>query len=181
MSIYTKAGDKGETSIIGPKKYSKDSEVFESLGNLDELNAVLGLMYSSRQKKVKAIIEDIQVDLFSLGALIANSKSTKADFQHYVEKVEIIEKTIDEFDAKLPELKNFILPGGSNPASHLHLARAVCRRAERSIVALSNRTEFKHIETCIPYINRLSDLLFVLARFTNYNLGIKDIIWKSKK
>ena len=181
MKIYTKTGDRGETSLFGGTRVWKDDLRISAYGSIDELNALLGVAATQiENKELIEIIRSIQNDLFTVGADLATplDKGNKGFViprvdNSFATKLEFL---IDKFDSKLPELKNFILPGGTVGASQLHLARTVCRRAEREIVALS-KTEEINSEIEI-YVNRLSDLLFVLARFENFFNGIEDVPWK---
>jgi len=177
MKIYTKQGDGGKTSLLGGEKVWKDNQRIKAYGTLDELNAILGIIITeSKSEELKGELRSIQSELFAIGADLAtpNNKSVKIVRidESYAKRVENL---IDKYDEKLPELKNFILPGGSKAASYLHLARTVCRRAEREVVSLIKEVEINpQIEV---YLNRLSDLLFVLARYENYINGIEDIKW----
>jgi len=170
MKIYTKTGDLGQTSLIYGGRFAKSEDIFEVLGTLDELNALLGLMPSNQ-------IATIQSCLFELGALLANQMAKSADFAIFGDYTSQLEDTIDDLEEKLPTLRNFILPGGSSKAAYFHLARAVCRRLERALVRLYKKRTIGRKYTFM-YINRLSDLLFVLARTTNHKLRKKDIIWR---
>ncbi|MEW6196269.1 MAG: cob(I)yrinic acid a,c-diamide adenosyltransferase [Bacteroidota bacterium] len=181
MKIYTKTGDKGETSLFGGKRVLKDDPRLNAYGTVDELNSILGLTAIEVQTdELKSIIKSIQNDLFTLGSDLATPM--EKENKNFVipridEKFSLrLESLIDKFDTQLPGLKNFILPGGSKGAGYLHLARTVCRRAEREVVSLSKVVDIgTHI---IVYLNRLSDLLFVLARFENFSNGIEDISWQ---
>ena len=180
MKIYTKTGDKGETSLFGGERVWKDNLRIECYGTVDELNAVLGLVLTEiKNTEIIDVLNKIQNDLFILGSDLATPKKESGN-QPKVPRVsfkhsETLEKQIDFFDSRLPELRNFILPGGSKGASMLHLARTVCRRAERLVVNLTN--EEKLSQEIVVYLNRLSDLLFVLSRFENFSSSIKDICW----
>lgn len=179
MKVYTKTGDLGETSLFGGKRVNKTHEILDVLGTLDELNATLGLLSTSRTPEVKAPVLEVQNDIFTLGAYIANPKTTVAQYKILAEKTQTLEARIDNLEQKLPELKNFILPIGAHSAVYLHLARAMTRRLERSLVSYYNTSDdIKGREYVLPYINRLSDFLFVLARFANQKLGVQDYIWK---
>jgi len=165
VPIYTKTGDKGITGLPGGKRLAKSNALFAILGTIDELNAHLGFAGSLK------IVKQIQKELFELGASIAGGSKFAGD-------VTELEKHIDVIDKKLPPLRNFILPGGTLEASHLHLARTVCRRLERLLA----KTPQKYIKKGIlKYVNRLSDLLFVLARNANYTSKVSDIIWKKSQ
>lgn len=178
MAVYTGTGDSGNTSLIGNVRKSKDSPVFEVLGTMDEFNATLGVILAEIEfsKDAKDFLIGIQSDLFKVGALIANPKVKEAEFDWLGERTSTVEKYIDELEAKLPRLTNFILPGGTPGAARVHFARTVCRRLERNIVNHYDEEKIgkKHV---IRFVNRLSDLLFVLARYLNFNENVEDIIW----
>ena len=180
MKIYTKKGDKGQTSLIGGTKVPKSDLRIECYGTVDELNSYLGLVVSMipARSRGKAVLNRIQERLFVVGSLLANDHrvSLMKLPQLQEEDVVLLEKEIDLMTAKLPELKAFILPGGSQAASWCHVARCVCRRAERAVVDLSMKDKVDVL--VIIYLNRLSDYLFVLARALNQAQGIKDILWK---
>jgi len=181
MKIYTKTGDSGETSLLGGKRVWKDNLRIQTCGTIDELNSILGISISEiTNMELKETLQGIQNDLFIIGsdtALPIENVNNKISIQRIMEShSEKLESIIDKYDVQLPDLKNFILPGGTKGSSILHFARSVCRRAERNVVSLSQ------IEKINPYIekylNRLSDLLFVLARFENFSNGESDIIWQ---
>jgi cob(I)alamin adenosyltransferase len=178
MSIYTRGGDAGNTSLIGDTKSPKDSPIFEVLGTLDEFNATLGILIAdiAFSKEATDFLIGVQRDLFKIGSLLANPKSKKSHFMWLKKRIITIERYIDDLDKILPKLENFVLPGGSSGSAKIHLSRTVCRRLERGMV-----THLKVVETgkeqVIPYINRLSDLLFVLARYLNFNENVEDVIW----
>lgn len=174
MKIYTKKGDNGFSSLINKKQISKADLVFDVIGTLDELNANLGLLHTSRNTKLKKVVFELQNDLFTLGSLLAGSTINIS----WNERVEWLESQIDLFDSNLPNLQNFILPGGSKNAVYLHNCRAICRRLERTYVLYFQKIKEKPDQNIQKYLNRLSDLLFVLARYVNFKLGIKDLIWK---
>ncbi len=174
MKIYTKKGDKGKTSIIGGERVDKDDLRVESYGNVDELNSVLGLLTSMTDVH-KDKLQLIQSTLFEIGSELAS-----VEYRNVVktEDVEELEKWIDEMSLKLIPLRSFILPGGSQASSVAHIARTVARRTERSVVRLMKTTEIP--EEIVAYVNRLSDYLFVLARFINQSQGVPDVEWKSR-
>lgn len=182
MKIYTKKGDRGETSLIGGRRVSKNHLRIECYGTVDELNSSLGLLLSwpMKDKKAKNTLIYIQNKLFVVGSLLAaDPKSSRMNLPELLEgDVVLLEQEIDRMTAGLPELKFFILPGGDRAASWCHVARCICRRAERLVVALSQNDKVDAL--VITYLNRLSDYLFVLARALNQNKSIKDIIWKPK-
>lgn len=176
--IYTRTGDKGKTSLFGGKRISKDSQRIEAIGTIDELNSILGASASFvRDKKVLSIIQKIQNDLFNIGAELANpqeiSSNTKRLSGLEKDKIEVLESIIDQYDKNVPTIKYFILPGGVDSASLLHLSRSVSRRAERRVISIS-----KVNPNILSYLNRLSDLLFVLARYLNNKAKIKETPWK---
>lgn len=182
MKIYTKTGDKGVTSLFGGKKLSKDAIRIEAYGTVDELNTFLGLAeVEVKDKSVKKIIRELQNQLFVLGSDLASPLDIKEKnfiIPRITEEFIInAEKNIDDYSAKTPELKNFILPGGTKGASLLHISRSVCRRAERRAVALFQQEKLNR--NIIIFLNRISDLLFVLARYENFSSGKKDIEWKN--
>jgi cob(I)alamin adenosyltransferase len=152
--IYTRGGDKGETSIIG-KRVKKDDAFVEAYGTLDELNSLLGLAVSL-SPSLKEVLENVQKHLYFISAELAGGDKKISELE-----VLEIEKLIDKYSEDLPTLKKFIIPGGSRVSSYIHVARTVCRRAERRAVAAETREEV------LAYLNRLSDLLFVLARVEN--------------
>ena len=178
MVIYTKKGDDGKTTINNAP-IDKNHLLLEALGNLDELNSSLGMLHAIRNKKVKRIILDLQNDLFEIGTDLAGFNKGFS----YDEKTKELESHIDQLSASLPPLKNFIIPGGARHAARLQLSRSVTRRLERSLVALKKSAGKDKLTAseAIKYVNRLSDLLFVMARYVNFKLGIKEIIWSKRK
>lgn len=175
--IYTRKGDKGETSLFGGKRVSKASERVEAYGTVDELNSLLGhtkSFLSKSEKKLFSQIEHIQHDLFIIGSTLARIDGAKAEGFHMSEKK--IENAIDSMTETLPLLQNFILPGGNHGGSMFHVARSVCRRAERRVIHLSHQEVVD--PGIIKYLNRLSDYLFTAARFVNHNASIPETIWK---
>ncbi len=180
MKIYTKNGDRGQTALIGGRKVAKDDLRIECYGTVDELNSAIGVVVSlmSGQAHWKKVLVSIQDRLFIVGSLLANDPDgSRMRLPQLGEKdVVLLEKEIDAMTAKLPALKSFILPGGSKESSFCQLARAVCRRAERRVVALSRKGKVDRL--IIVYLNRLSDYLFVLARALNQSRKVKDVLWK---
>jgi cob(I)alamin adenosyltransferase len=170
--VYTRTGDKGETSLVGGKRISKASIRVETYGDIDELNSLLGVVRTAiDDDEVDKILQSIQNDLFTVGADLASPVNVPVP-RIESEGVQHLEKLIDHFNEQMPPLKEFIFPGGTYAAALLHLARAVCRRAERRIVALADEEEIsKHM---LAYVNRLSDLLFVMARFMNRRTGVAE-------
>ncbi len=181
MKLYTKKGDKGYTSLFGGTAIKKNSARLHAYGTVDELNSLFGLILSQKpDSTITEIIKELQNQLFILGADLATLLSKKTKIKRIgKDEIETIENWIDEFDGQLPELTSFILPGGSPAGSTLHLARTVCRRAERFAVELKD--EGAVTEESIIYLNRLSDLLFVLARYQNFKTGIEEMKWTPGK
>ena len=171
--IYTKNGDKGLSKTISGYQKLKSDLSFEVLGTCDELNASLGLLHLSKKRDLVKTIVCVQSDLFKIGSFFAGVKFTKVEGQWLKKRTTEIELDIDDIEKKNKLLKNFILPGGSFESSHLHLSRTVCRRLERCLIKYSK----KGFPAITVYLNRLSDYLFVLARFYNDG-GKKDIVWK---
>jgi len=188
LKIYTKTGDKGQTSLFGGKRVPKYDLRVEAYGTVDELNSLLGVILSRIQKlkfksqkynsKVKSELTQIQNDLLTIGSALASPHSNKqqATSNRFEQRIEQFENLIDELTAKLPELKNFILPGGGEVGALLHFARTICRRGERRVVHLSKKEKID--ENIVKYFNRLSDLLFTMARFVNYKEKKKETIWQ---
>ena len=174
--IYTRGGDKGYTSVIGGKRVKKSSILIETIGNIDELNAVLGLAIAYLDTKKKKFLENIQNDLFDIGADLATPLSKKRNvIRLNKNQIVLLENKIDEINRELSPLKSFILPGGDKVSALLHLARTVCRRSEIQLVKLLDK---KNVNSeILIYINRLSDFLFVLARQTNR----REVLWKPLK
>ncbi len=180
MKIYTRRGDRGETDLFGGERVGKDVLRVEAYGAVDELCAALGVAAAeSSQADVLAVVEEIQATLFAVGAYLATPdaehRAKVAIAEPSGADVEMLEKRIDAFEAELPPLQRFILPGGSRAAAGFQLARAVCRRAERRAVALHRQEPLS--ETLLRYLNRLSDLLFVLGRLENCRAGIREPEW----
>lgn len=180
MKIYSKTGDKGETGRIGGSRIGKDSLNVAVVGDVDELNAALGVALSlAADSKLSKEIADIQNWLFDLGAELSTPcPGRKNNPRITMSQVKVLEASIDSQMSVLPPLRNFILPGGSQFAAALHHARCVCRRAEREIVKL-NRVDPVSKET-LAFMNRLSDWIFLAARTANAELGVKDIEWNSE-
>lgn len=181
MKIYTKTGDKGDTGLFGGGRVPKDDARVSAYGDVDELNSVIGVARAALPSATfDALLEQVQRDLFSIGGHLATPDPEKvraalAKAELGEDRVRIMEDTIDRADAELPPLRAFVLPGGSAGAAALHVARTVCRRAERSVVALSRNAEVPPL--FIVYLNRLSDLLFTLARLANHREGRHDVTW----
>ena len=176
MKIYTKTGDAGETGLFGGGRVSKDDPRVRAYGEVDELNAWIGFAVANHLPTFESnVLQTIQRDLFTIGAELATPNAAKLRISLDESTVSALESVIDSYDPKLKPLKNFILPGGSPKAAALHVARAVCRRAERSVVTLARKHPINPVT--IHYLNRLSDLLFVLARAVNMQAGHDDIPW----
>lgn len=189
MKIYTGGGDRGKTSLFSGERVAKNDDRVEAYGEIDELNAVIGALAASLPPDREAVRDElygIQKDLMTIGALLA----TLPDAPHIAdlaridpENIAALETAMDRMDAVLPPLKAFILPGGSMPAAWAHVARTVCRRAERRIIRLSEQgadgAPADAQRNVLVYVNRLSDYLFMLARYCNTAAGVEDIQWKS--
>jgi cob(I)alamin adenosyltransferase len=177
MKIYTKTGDDGTTGLYGGGRVSKASARIECYGTVDELNSVIGMVLSKDcSPEGRRYLTVVQHTLFVLGADLATPRGSKASVDRIEEQnASQVEQWIDELDATLEPLKNFILPGGTDAASILHLARTVCRRAERLCVAAHETEDLG--DAVVHYLNRLSDFLFMLARWENQAAGIEDTPW----
>ncbi|WP_353134949.1 cob(I)yrinic acid a,c-diamide adenosyltransferase [Pseudopedobacter sp.] len=178
MKIYTKTGDKGHTSLIGGTRVPKYHLRIEAYGTVDELNSYLGLIKDQEiEHRHKEVLKEIQDRLFTIGALLASDpdKTTKKIPNLFESDVELLEKEMDLMTDKLPDLKHFILPGGCTASSFCHIARCVCRRAERLTVELSENSQVEGL--VVIYLNRLSDYLFVLSRKINFNAGAEENNW----
>lgn len=175
--IYTKTGDDGSTGLIGGKRISKASQRIMSYGAVDELNSSIGIILSSKlDKDIHNVLERIQNDLFVVGADLANPDLKISSNRITEDMVKFLEINIDTLENELAPITYFILPGGGAISSQVHLARSISRRAETHIVQLSEKEAIN--KTCQVYINRLSDLLFVIARVINKRKMIKDVAWK---
>ena len=182
MKIYTKTGDTGDTGLFGGGRVGKDDLRVKAYGQVDELNAVLGQARAEGLGQMDALAESLQGQLFTVGAVLATPQGSKAEKTIppvRAEWVTAMEQAIDGFDTELPALTTFILPGGTKAASVLHFARTVCRRAERHVVPLVRNG--KVTPSVVVYLNRLSDLLFTMARVTNHRAGVKDMPWVAPK
>lgn len=174
--IYTRTGDDGTTGLGDGSRVRKTSQRIEAIGTVDELNSVIGVLLThDLSKEIRAVLTDIQHDLFDLGGELSIPGRT-AVTERQVKQLETI---LDKFNADLPPLKEFILPGGSEAAAVCHLARTVCRRAERRAIQLLEKEKLSSVVT--KYLNRLSDLLFVLARALNAHAGRPDVLWQPGK
>jgi cob(I)alamin adenosyltransferase len=183
MRLYTKTGDDGTTGLFGGVRVNKDSERVETYGTVDELNAVLGLVRASgAPAEMDELLEAIQNDLFAVGAEIACApgKEVRLGCDPVGDgRIAALEQAIDRAEEALPALKNFVLPGGSPSAAALHHARTVCRRAERLLVRTSRSGSVRN--ELVIYLNRLSDLLFALARRANQLAGLPDVPWRPRQ
>ena len=183
MKIYTGFGDKGKTRLYGGEVVNKDHPRVEVYGTLDELNSWLGLIATSEsEKEVKFFLIEIQNNIFNISSIIATPDVKEREkLKIKLDKLDYkaIEEFIDKTNEKLTPLENFILPGGSMLSSYYHISRTICRRAERTLIKLFESNEVEN--DVLIYLNRLSDLLFVLARNSNKNENLDDITWKSKK
>ena len=177
MKIYTKTGDDGKTSLFDNTRVWKSHERIMSYGGVDELNSALGIALSlDLDIEIKSILIKIQNDLFIVGSDLANPDMSKIKIRTTDDMIKYLEEKIDKLESELPELINFVIPGGTLPASILHMSRTITRRVETHVIALSQNNEISK-NTSI-YLNRLSDLLFVLARSVNKRKNMSDTIWK---
>lgn len=178
MKIYTKTGDSGETGLYGGQRVAKDDLRVATYGTLDELNALLGIaLLQGADQEINGVILRLQGELFEAGADIATPLERGETVPRLrTELTARLEREIDRYEEELAPLGNFILPGGTAVAAHLHLARAVCRRAERHIVTLARQEQLN--PEILFYLNRLSDHLFVLARLANQRAGVVDVKWE---
>lgn len=181
FKIYTKTGDKGETSLFGGKRLPKNHIRIEAYGTVDELNSYIGLLGDVIEKaEVKVVLKEIQDRLFTIGANLASDPDKEMQVPDVVDTdIELLEKSMDEMEQELPALKHFILPGGHTSVSFCHIARCVCRRAERITIALQQESPVEAI--IVRYLNRLSDYLFMLARFQAKEIGVEEIKWEARK
>ncbi len=184
--VYTRTGDKGDTALVGGRRVPKDDPRIESYGTIDELNAVLGIVRacndaakpSAATQRLDQILRQIQNELFDLGSELATPPDAAWEGMIRVgpAQIAVLERTIDECQADLAPLKSFVLPGGGMIAAFLHQARTVCRRAERAILRLMRHEAVG--ESALGYVNRLSDLLFVLSRWMSHTLGEPEYLWE---
>ena len=181
MKIYTKTGDKGTTSLIGGTRLSKAHVRIDAYGTVDELNSYIGLLGDQPvNEKRKELLKEIQDRLFTMGSHLASEsdKSKRILPDLLEEDIILLEKEMDVIDSQVPKLTAFVLPGGHESVSFGHVARTVCRRAERAVIHLQQGEEVEEI--VIRYLNRLSDYLFMLCRIMTHDLGIEEVIWKPR-
>ena len=181
MKIYTKTGDKGQTSLFGGARLPKNHIRIEAYGTVDELNSYIGLVRDvAGNEQVKEVLAAIQDRLFTIGSNLASDPSKDIitpDVYH--SDIELLEREIDRMTSELPELRSFILPGGHTTVSFCHIARCVCRRTERMVVALAENEKVELI--IIQYLNRLSDYLFTLGRLLAKDLKVEEVTWNPRK
>jgi cob(I)alamin adenosyltransferase len=175
--IYTRKGDDGSTSLMDGKRVQKDHVRMEAIGTVDELSSLIGVLAAMDiPQEHSVLLENIQHNLFNIGAGLATPNGSVL----HEERVTDLERAIDQIDAKLPPLKRFILPGGTPAAASCHTARAVCRRAERRVLSVQQTENDQSDATALHYLNRLSDLLFVLARALSRLNGGEEIFWDNR-
>jgi len=185
--VYTRAGDKGDTALVGGRRVPKDSPRIEAYGTIDELNSVIGLARAfnaesgrrgKRQRWLDLVLRRLQNELFDLGSELATPAESRYEgmFRVGASEVTALERLMDECQKELTPLKSFVLPGGGRVGGFLHQARTVCRRAERSVLALSRVEDIG--EWPLKYVNRLGDLLFVLSRWVGKHLGETEYLWQ---
>lgn len=189
VKVYTRTGDKGETSLFTGQRIPKDDPFIEAIGTVDECNCSIGVAIAALEKSakfqaVKEQLEHVQHALFDVGAALAtprnSAEKSKLDKTRFdISSTQLLESWIDAMDTQLPELHAFILPGGSLAGASLHLARSICRRAERLVVPLNKRTDV--CDGVLVYLNRLSDYLFVLSRYVNHLAGCPETSWQPHK
>ena len=181
MKIYTKNGDRGKTSLIGGRKVSKHDLQVEAYGSIDELNSFMGLLKDySKNDEINQVLFKVQLKLFTIGSILAqeNTSTNSAILEKLnisAKDTNFIELQIDKLEKKLPKLSKFIIPGGHKLVSYCHVSRSICRRAERKITKLSDSVKLD--SNILPYINRLSDFLFVLSRYFSKELDVKESYW----
>lgn len=188
MKIYTGTGDRGKTSLFSGERVAKTNDRIEAYGDLDELNSIIGALIASLtadRDDLTGTLQQIQSDIFIISAWLAttaNSPAIESLEKFKKTQIDFLEESIDRLENQLPDLKNFILPGGHRSAAWAHVARSVCRRAERHTVRVLKDSDAgastAELEKALIYLNRLSDYLFVLARECNRHHGLSDITWK---
>lgn len=187
MKIYTRTGDSGETSLLGGTRVSKSEHRISIYGEVDELNShlgfLMGLIGSNKNlDRIDKTLTLIQHELFNLGSLLACESENRAKFklnQLSPNLVTLMESEMDSMNEELPELKNFILPGGSPEVAYAHICRTVTRRVERGLVYFKKVTQERDLDAAITLVNRLSDYLFVVARYISLKMNIAEVIWRS--
>lgn len=181
LKIYTKTGDKGQTSLLGGTRVAKHHMRIEAYGTVDEFNSWIGFLRDGiNDEHIKAVLVDTQDRLFTIGSSLASDPDkSKVKIPHLSEEdITLLEKEIDIMDEALPEMKSFVLPGGHELVSRCHIARCVCRRAERRVIHLAENEKVDEI--IIRYLNRLSDYLFMLARKLSHDLKATEVPWKPR-
>lgn len=182
MKIYTRTGDAGQTSLLNGRRVAKDSLRIETYGTIDELNSHIGMLRDLLQGEETELLTGIQTHLFDIGStLAAGDEATITRFQVpqvQDQDVEVLEKAMDAYDAELPPMRHFILPGGHPAVSQAHICRTVCRRAERLAIRLAAEEPVPGI--AVRYLNRLSDLFFVLARHAGHRMQVPELPWKPR-
>jgi cob(I)alamin adenosyltransferase len=181
--LYTRTGDRGQTGLFGGRRVAKDDPRVEAYGSIDELNAALGVVAAKlQQRNLILVVQSIQNELFNIGAELASDRPVRrgrrstSSFELDASKVVELESLIDQYDALVPELRTFILPGGSEASALLHLARTIGRRAERATVTLAAKEPVSDV--VLAYLNRLCDLLFVLARYVSKADRKRELLWR---
>ncbi|HEV3052297.1 MAG TPA: cob(I)yrinic acid a,c-diamide adenosyltransferase [Longimicrobium sp.] len=182
--LYTRGGDRGETSLFGGERVPKDHLRVDAYGQLDELSAALGLLIVALPAdELRDQLQQVQNELFDLGAELATPPESRLEYKlpPGVEEADWrrLERLLDAYDAQVPPLRAFVLPGGHETAARAHLARTVCRRAERAVVRLAHAEEVR--DDVITYLNRLSDFLFVVARLLNVRAGVPEVEWQKRE
>lgn len=180
MKIYTKGGDKGETSLLGGARVPKYDVRIEAYGSVDELNSQIGVLRTQMSDRHSELLTSIQSDLFSMGSLLAATPKARVKMNLPdldLSRIDQMEKMIDAHTDELPELRSFILPGRTQTDAIAHVARCVCRRAERRVVELAHTEDDAIYHSMIQYLNRLSDYLFILARVATHEAGKEDLPW----
>ncbi len=188
MKIYTGGGDRGKTSLFSGERVRKDHDRIEAYGDADELNSIIGALISAlpeKQQDVRNELQCIQSDIFHLSSWLATTRGSPAENaleEFKADKITFLENAIDRMEHNLPALKNFIMPGGHPTSAWTHIARTVCRRTERHVLQViensvesSTEHQYSHLQ---KYLNRLSDYLFMLARYLNQTMGVSEIQWK---
>ena len=177
MKIYTKTGDDGNTGLQGDFRISKSHSRIMAYGTVDEANAAIGIVLTNTlDDDIRQVLTQIQNELFLLGSDLSNQNLNDLKNRISLDKVEKLEEFIDKFELELSPITNFILPGGNVAAAQIHQVRTIVRRAETLVVKLSDKNEIN--SNCIKYLNRLSDLMFVMGRLINKRNDVEDIIWK---